>query len=139
MSVKKEISLPIWSSVMILEIIIMMVQAIIFGSLIYIIPWCWCIVQPLPIPAVLQIIVTDCLAISIFLIFAISSRKGVFPQKSLYGLLRLLNIIFSVVLTICFFIDIQGFELHLSGYLLVYSLPFSFVIPLISLILLLKS
>ncbi len=65
--------------------------------------------------------------------------KGGFPQKSLYGLLRLLNIIFSVVLTICFFIDIQGFELHLSGYLLVYSLPFCFVIPLISLVLLLKS
>jgi len=134
MTEKKEISLPLLSTFVISEVILLTFQSIIFILLIKIIPWCYCLVQPLPNSFDVYIIITDCLAFVIFFIAIIYSQIRGFSKKKSYVWLRLLNILFSIILISCFFGDIRGFELELKGYLLVFSLPFSFLIPLIALL-----
>ena len=139
MSKRTEMSFPVWSSFIVSELAFMMLQPFVFPILIVGISICACLQVNFILSFQIFIIIIDVLIFSTFS-FAILfySKKRYFPNLRLYVLLRTINIIVSAALLGYFLWIIRNKILSSTDYILTFSIILCFLMPLLTLIVLIK-
>jgi hypothetical protein len=139
MNERTEMSFLVWSSFIVSEMVFMILQSFIFPLSITGILICSCLRFDFIFSYQIFIIIIDILIFSTFCFAIFYSRKTYFPNLRLYVLLRIINIIVSAILLGIFLWVIRNKILSLTDYILTFSLILCFLMPLLTLIFLIKS
>lgn len=131
-------SFPVWSSFIISELVFMILQSFVFSLIIVGILICSCLQFNFSHSFQIFIIIIDVLIFSTFSFAIFYSKKRYFPNLRLYILLRIINIIVSAALLGYFLWIIQNKILSSTDYILTFSIILCFLMPLLTLIVLIK-
>ncbi|MBY9000130.1 MAG: hypothetical protein KGD64_04390, partial [Candidatus Heimdallarchaeota archaeon] len=131
MSEHSEISTDLWSIIIIFELVFMIAQSLLFAQFIDFYPHCYCLVLELVPWHQYYILAFNVLIIANFGFIINWNKQRKYAQKGIVYKLRGINIILCIIWIVGFLSDIKFHDLVIGSQIYIYSLLFSFTIPIL--------